>query len=412
MPPKSHRSDYIILATLGAITIVVVAVLASAGWLRKEEPEHMPVRTTHSTRAEGTMACYMLFDRLDVEVRRSERPLLAEALQKLDVVFVIDPILPVERTEVSALRDWIRSGGVLVRSRSGFYMSSGGGSFHARPVGEEQGSVSSVAEDASELPLARDVSTVLFQTLDDVGVDEAEPFDAEGEGAELFADSAGTRIVAHSIGDGYVIVLADGSFLANTRLGEEDNAILAANLVTHALSLARGERVAFDEYHFGYGSRQTGWSLLRGSLLRTSPGWAVLCLMVAGGLFLVYRGRRFGTRYPPSRPRRRSKLEYVRSVGATYRAAGAHGLTFEIVYGWFRRTAAAAVGLPPSASSGTLADRLARKTLRSAQRYRGILTECEAAAAEPRLSGRRAAALLSELAAIESEVLHGRRARK
>jgi len=146
--------------------------------------------------------------------------------------------------------------------------------------------------------------------------------------------------------------------------------------------------------------------------VRTTPGWSMLCLMTAGVLFLIYKGRRFGTRYPPVRVRRRTKLEYVRSVGSTYRSARAHGLTFELIYAQFRRTLTATVGLPPSAPVDALATAVARRTLHNPHHYEQILAECETALAERRLRARRAGALLDKLASIESEVVHGHRTRK
>ena len=423
VPAKSHRSDYIILATLGVIAALVIFALVSSGWLRRAEPEFIPVRTTYSTRPAGTMACYLLFERLGIELRRSDRPLLTETLEKLDVLFLTDPILFIEEGEMAGLRTWVREGGVLVYSGPSFSGSPRERHVHARRDAEaahenehhpvvKPASATRVPDDASDLPLARDVATVRFDQPRRLDLRDAGPFDRGDEGERLFADSVGTRIVSHQIGDGRLIVLADSSFLANGRLGKEDNAILAANLAAHALARARGGRVAFDEYHFGYGSRPTGWSLLGTSLLRTAPGWAVLCLMTAGVLFLIYKGRRFGTRYPPTRTRRRSKLEYVHSVGATYRAAGAHGLAFELVYSWFRRKAASAVGLPPTAPVETIAATLARRTLRGPWHYQNVFTKCDEAMAQPRLSARRASALVEQLAAIESEVFDGHRTRK
>ncbi|MBN1918626.1 MAG: hypothetical protein JW889_12020 [Verrucomicrobia bacterium] len=216
----------------------------------------------------------------------------------------------------------------------------------------------------------------------------------------------------HALDRGCVIVLADSSFLANKLLGSEDNAILAANLGAYAVAQARGERIAFDEYHLGYGATVSGWTILGTALWRTSLGWGVLCLLAGGALFVLYRGRRFGTRYPPSRMRRRTKIEYVQSVGATYRAAGAHALTFEITHNWFRRKAAAVVGLPPSASVEALAAAMAKRTPHSARHYEQILRSCEEALAKERLGARRISALLDQLVSVEREVLDGRRTRK
>ncbi len=411
MPARSHRSDIIILVTLGTITVLVVVALVSWGWLRQGE-RGFPMRTTHSAGREGTMACYMLFDRLGVEVRRLERPLLDEALEGVDVLFVVDPVLGLEQGEVSSLRAWVRGGGVLVWSADEFFEFGGGQRVYIPRRSDGVVVPTRVPPDEAELPLARDVATVLFDTLNDVTERGQGPFDTDSEDEALFADTVGVRIVSRRMGDGHVIVLADASFLANVRFGKEDNCVLGANLVEYVLAQARGARVAFDEYHFGFGKRETGWSLLGTALMRTSPGWAVLCLTGAGVLFLVYKGRRFGTRYAPTRVRRRTKLEYVHSVGATYQAAGAHGLALRMIYQWFRREAAWSVGLPPSASVETLAAQLARRTLHGPDRYEKILRQCEEALLEPRLGARRTAALVEQLALIESEVLNGHRARK
>ena len=416
MPQPGRRSDYVILAVLGIIAVIVVVLVTSSGW-RPREPESYPARTTYSTRPNGTMACYLLFERFDIDVRRSERPLLDETLKKCDVVVLLDPLVPIEDGERIALRSWVRSGGVLVYSRSRYAFVRSLGSpdddtrEHTRSTRPARATTAHRAP-AAPLPLARDVSATRFDTYDTVELDDYGPLEGDREGTALFADEAGTRIVSHRIGRGAVIVLADSSFLTNKYFGDEDNAVLAANLVEYALAHAQGARVAFDEYHVGFGRRASGFSLLRTSLVRTTPGWSMLCLMTAGVLFLVYQGRRFGTRYPPTRVRRRTKLEYVRSVGATYRSARAHGLTFELIYGWFRRTLTAAVGLPPSAPVDVLAAAIARRTLHGPHHYEQILAECETALAQRRLRARRARALLDKLASIESEVVHGHRTRK
>ncbi len=416
MPQLGRRSDYMILAVLGIAVVIVVVLAALSGW-RSRQSEPYTARTTHSTRPNGTMACYLLFERFDVDVRRSERPLLDKTLERCDVVFLLDPLVPIGDGELTGLKAWVRRGGVLVYSRSRYASFRPGGEpdrsgrKHTRRTRPARPTTAR-REPATPLPLARDVSRTHFDTVDTVKLDDHGPLEGDGDGTALFADEAGTRIVSHRTMRGEVIVLADSSFLTNKYLGEQDNSILAANLVEYAVTRARGGRVVFDEYHVGFGRAESGWSLLRASFVRTTPGWSMLCLMAAGALFLVYKGRRFGTRYPPTRVRRRTKIEYVHSVGATYRSARAHGLTCELIYARFRRTLAAAVGLAPSAPIDALATAVARRTLRNPHYYEQILAECETALAERRLRARRARALLDKLASIESEVVHGHRTRK
>ncbi len=205
-----------------------------------------------------------------------------------------------------------------------------------------------------------------------------------------------------------MIVLAESSFLANGWIGRADNAILAANLVGYAVSKGRGGRVAFDEYHLGYGRRESRWGALAGMLFGTSAGWGILVVTFCGLLLLLAKGRRFGTRRAPGRARRRSKLEFVRSVGATYRAAGANRITLRLIYTWLIGRCARAVGLPESAPSGVIADALARRTGRGRHRYERAFKSCQDALAGGRLSGRRLSGALAALAEIESEVTDGR----
>jgi hypothetical protein len=221
----------------------------------------------------------------------------------------------------------------------------------------------------------------------------------------LLEDTAGLVAAEHAAGRGRVIVLASTDFMSNTLIGRDDNAIAAANALSYALAASGGDSVAFDEYHLGYGRSETSWGVLGALLFTTPAGWAVLSLTAAGLLYLVYRGRRFGTRLAPSRKRRRSKLEFVESIGATYRAAGANALTYRLLFGWFRRRAARRAGMPASASTAEIARGLALHAGRPAEQYEQVLADCQSATRSPRLSAKQLTGFLNRLARIESEAL-------
>ena len=411
MSSKHRATDYAILIALGALLLGAVLLLVSYGWLQDEAQREDWRRTTHSPGRYGLMAFYRLSDRLGYDVRRVDHPLLDDTLDEVDVLVVIDPLMPVNSDESAALVRWMESGGVLVCAggepelpaevhRIGdpdatpwFGPWSPGFADRPRPLAGRPGQ-----------PLGRDVKTVHLLT------GETLHLDAEGDKPPadvLFKDSAGVRVAARPFGAGRAIRAADYSFLVNRALGQEDNAILGINLLAWAVDHARGDRVGFDEYHCGFGPRETGWSVLGSALVATPPGWALLALTAAAGLYLVYRGRRFGTRRPPPPPHRRSKLEYVHSVGATYRAVGAHVLTLRLVYAWLKRRAARRAGADPSMPAEEIARRLAPHAPEKARRYADTFAACEAAAGAGRISGRRLAALLAQLTRIESETLHG-----
>jgi hypothetical protein len=412
MSRKSHRSDLTILAILGVATVLVILALMSAGWLRKGEEGGDTSASTQSRNVEGTLVAYTLLERLGYSVARSERPLLAEELASAAVVVVLHPQVHINGGEVAALQEWVRAGGVLVCTDDVGGLLTGERS--AGPPVPVQGAfrfVGTVPPTAGDLPLARDVAVAEFATPLTLDL-HWEDADAPESVTQLFVDTAGPRIAGIRLGSGDVITVSDSSFLANGRIGQADDAVLATNLVAYALSVAQGGSVVFDEYHQGFGAHESGIGAMAVMLFRTRPGWAVLSLAAAGLLYLVYKGRRFGPRRGLERTRRRSKLEYVNAVGETYRAAGAHGLVLGIILRWFRGEAAARAGVPPSADFSLVAGRLAQRTGKPAARYERAVRECEAALAGRGPSGRRLSTLLNGLAQIELEMRDERRTGK
>ena len=176
MSAKSHRSDYVIIAVMGGISAAVVLALAASGWFGQDKFAQHPVRTTYSANAEGTVVCYELLERLDMAVRRSERPLLEDTLDEIDLLLLIDQIIPINETEQSALGAWVRAGGVLVMTdtpggvrrslheieTSCSYTNTSRSCTDAScsPKGGDPtwcwGEPTSIADDARTLPLARD----------------------------------------------------------------------------------------------------------------------------------------------------------------------------------------------------------------------------------------------------------------
>jgi hypothetical protein len=416
MAAKSHRSDYAILVILALAVGAVFLALAWWGWIRAEEQPDTWVRTTRSAGRQGTLACYLLWQRLGYQVGTSDKPLTEEVLGQADVLFLIDPLSTVTSEETAAIQRWTAAGGVLVCAggpdRLPWTLHRMGPSGRARTVSYWSMPATPAAAGDKPYPLARDVASVRLATSETVSASAIREGDSPEAVRMLMSDRIGARIAARRVGRGAVIWLADSSFLANGRLGEEDNQVLAVNLLACAVSEAQGRRVIYDEAHYGFDRPQTGWTVLAGMLFSTPPGWAALSLTLAGVLYLVYRGRRFGTRRAPEPPRRRSKLEYVESVGATYREAGTHRLTFGLVFGWCRRRLARKAGLPASASAHDLAVALARQSGGPAERYETLLNTFEGAVAAPRLSARRLVWLANSLARMEWEVFHGRESRK
>ena len=114
MSPKSHKSEYTILAILGLVTTIVLLGMAWSGLLREQRGGRTGVRTTRSASDDGMLICYTLFERLGLPVERSNRMLISDQLDGVGTVFLIDPIVPVGAAEIEDLGAWIARGGVLV----------------------------------------------------------------------------------------------------------------------------------------------------------------------------------------------------------------------------------------------------------------------------------------------------------
>jgi hypothetical protein len=314
--------------------------------------------------------------------------------------------------EIEDLSAWVARGGVLVTTEVLATLSPPS----PKPAQEiprstrphvppkVEGYLTQVPEEAKSLPLAREVGATFFETS---WVLHPDPNAPPGGMQPLFADARGVRIAEWRIGRGRVVHLRDSSFLANGNIAEGDNAVLAANLAGYAQAQANRPRVVFNEFHFGAGGLGAGIGILALMLFTTSPGWAVLALTAAGVLFLFYQGRRFGPRRGFGQQRRRSKLEYVRAVGATYRVAGAHRLTLRLIYTWFRQQVMNRTGLTTGASNHLVAQELARRGRSPAAEYQRILDGCDRVLSQPTISPRQLTAALGQLARIEKEVLHG-----
>jgi hypothetical protein len=412
MPLKTHRSEYTILLVLALVTGFVLFWLVRQGMIREDTSERQRIRTTRSASAEGMLACYMLFEQLGIEVSRSNRMLLSQELQDAAVVFLIDPVIPVHPDERTDLGQWIARGGVLVTTESMKDLDPATDRLSLRGYASQQrdravGPSTEVSASVRTLPLARDVSTVCLQSNRVFDRKEDPPVTARPP-ESLFADRLGVRIVGHRMGRGHILVLSDSSFLANDVIAHDDNSVLAANLVTYALTAAGSRRVMFDDYHFGAGGVHQGFGVLGRMLFTTSAGWCVLTLTAAGLLYLILRGRQFGPRRDfRQQQRRRSKLEYVYAVGATYRAAGAHGLTFQLIYGWFRQRIAARTGLSPAVANRFIARTLAVRGGQDPDEYERVLDRCDALRSQNTISQHQLATALEQLARLEKEALHG-----
>ena len=425
MSPQKHRTDYIILSVLGVLTAGVLFTFVFWGWVKENRSGSPGIRTTRSTNVDAAIVCYTLLDRLGISAGRSEKALFSEELDEIDVLFLLDPRIPIHSGEIKDIKTWLMGGGVLICTEVPMGLhpdlnklvenKSVCGNSCRKPRNPKEAKphqATFIPIEGRNLHLARDISRVRFETSETFDANLADPNSPSSAIEPLLVDSYGIRIATHKLGRGHLIILSDSSFLANGQIGKDDNSVLAVNLVCYALSQARGKRLVFDEYHLGYGYHKTGLDVLSVMLFTTAAGWSVLSLTVAGVLFMIYKGRRFGTRRSLEKKRRRSKLEYIYAVGSTYRSAGANRLTLELILDWLKRKSTNLTGLAENASNGAIAAALSCHSGVDSQEYKKILDRCDKLLAQTSLSARYLLLTIKQLTQIETEVFNEHRKRK
>lgn len=419
MASRGQRTDWLIIGILGIAFVFTLLIVFIGEATHGGAQQGIEKPSTYSRDSWGRIRFYSLLENLNFRVKRLRKPFGSDSLRDKAVLFVINTEEEIYPPQINALRKWIRGGGVLVCQRGKLFnavsgiktLSSGQHldtelspqSFPDETLNETP------TEEGTGLPLARDVNHIVTRPgTSALDTDRLQKGDYIGDLTPLFRSQNDLYVASGKLSNGRIIVVNNFDVTANKLIGKSDNNILAVNLAAYAASVAgRAGVIAFDEYHLGYGRHESRWTYMGSLLFGTSPGWAVLCLTAAGGLYLVMMGRRFGTRYTARKTKRRSKTNYVRTVGATLYAAGAHGLTYRLLYHDLRQRALRRVGLPSGADSDQLATRLSENNVENRAHLLSRLQRLDAAADEGQISSRRFNQLINELKLLEQEVLNG-----
>jgi hypothetical protein len=228
----------------------------------------------------------------------------------------------------------------------------------------------------------------------DVSSDSNAPVIHVSDGRE----GQGALLVDYAYGRGRVVVLSDPYVVSNAGINRSDNLFLAANVVTGG---RRSGRVAFDEFHQGYGATQNQlFAYFRGTPIL----WMFAQVSLVALALVWTRGRRFARALPAPGPDRRSKLEFVASMAELQQRARAYDLAIENIYQRTRRALARYAGLPAAAPLEQIAERVAARSGRDRGKVESLLRECEESIAGAPLKSRRALVLARELRELERDL--------
>jgi Domain of unknown function (DUF4350) len=322
------------LVIAGAILLAVVIVLLVAA-----RPGPIRPLSPRSTAPEGTRGLVLFLEELGavVEVSR-DRPDADD-----DVALVIGDNLGESRRQ--ELRTWVDDGGVLVVADAGSPL--------AAPIAE--------GDFGDSFFGLVDPGSCAIDAFDDVGlidVSGTPDFDAPsrlfevGSRAGCFGDPSEALIVVDDVGDGVVVSVGDPDLFTNQNLDEMDNAVIAATL----LAPRDGTRVRIVEAPF----QERDTTLI--DFIPQNVRWAFIQVLVAFGLYALWRARRLGRPVTETQPVEVAGSELVAAVGGLLEVSDAPDRAAALLRADLRRDLGLRFGIAPGTGPDMTAEIVASRT--------------------------------------------------
>jgi hypothetical protein len=355
-----------------------------------EEDEVNGDRSSYRTTPYGTRAFYTLLEESQYAVTRWEKRFTELRDHDPGTLIVISPpeIYNPDEEEITALSDWVESGGLLIIIDRVIKLRLGDAT-----IDTEAGALRSEFRPLQPTPFTRGIQRVaVSEYATRIKVDSRSVTYHIGD--DLSAILADTKL-----GKGRVILLTDQYILANNGISQADNVSLGLNLLADRPS----GKIAFDEYHHGYGHSWAGGGLM--SYFRGTP---VPWMMAQAGLIavlVVYSyGKRFGRPVPLRRERRTTNLEFVSSMANITRLAEASDLAMEDIYSEFRKQLCRYGGVSTKLENAKLATAVARRSSLDVRSLGELLSRCDEIAGGAPVSDGELLKLVTRIRDIESEI--------
>jgi hypothetical protein len=312
-----------------AIALMVLLVGATA-MLSPPTPSPAPSASSFSPGSTGAKAAFQLLGELGYPMQRWTQPLvdLPESGEGA-VLILADPAASPGSEERDSLLRFVRRGGRLLFA--GGYASPFLPEAYADLVKPWQAveraypsvAVSPITRGAPEITMASSVH--LTGSIEDE--------------IPLYARGSDAVVVTFPFGEGRVIWWASSMPLTNAGILKTGNLTLLLN----SLGAPGSGPVLWDEYYHGERRGLTGY------LAGTPAPWMLLQAGIIYLFLLLAFGRRTGPLRMPMVESRLSPLEFVETLGALYKSAGAASGAVETVWQRFRYLVCTRLGLSPSA---------------------------------------------------------------
>jgi Domain of unknown function (DUF4350) len=358
-----------------------------------EESEQTGNRSSYRTTPYGTRAFYTLLEETGHPVMRLEKP-YNEITDRDDIGTLVLIALPdssgPDKEEFDALAEWVGRGKQLLIIDQTVQLD--------HVIGDLVANTSFTIATGEPRPLQPTRYAFGVERLK-LG-SAATRIRLSGHGAVAhIGDDNGALLADARVKDGRVVFLTDPHIVANNGIKEADNVVLALNLFD---DLPPG-KIAFDEFHHGYGSHATSEGVLayfRGTPVPWLFWQGVLIAAVATYTF----GRRFARPLPLRRERRTTNLEFVSSMATITRLARATDLAMQNVYWDFRKRLCRYSGLPSNAESAQLAARAARRARLDEAELARLLMVCDQVSRGRPVSDAELLRLVTRIREIESQL--------
>src|SRR6185369_10089705 len=358
-----------------------------------EEDELSGDRSSYRSTPFGTLAFYTLLEESHYDVTRFERPFTELKDHQPGTLIVIAPPAAQnpESDEFVAVTRWVEQGGLLIVIDREINLNLG-----EAAVRTQSGSKDASIHPLQPTPFTTNVRNVHLS-------DFATRVTVESRSATYHIGDDKAAILADTnIGKGRVVLLTDQYVVANNGISQAENVILATNL----LNGRPAGKIAFDEYHHGYGTSAAG-----GGLMAYFRGTPVPWMMAQAGLIVLLvvfsRGRRFGRPIPLRVERRTTNLEFVSSMANITRLAQASDLAMENIYSEFRKRLCRFSGLPTRADSRLLASVAARRSRLNESELNSLLVRCESIVQGEPVSEPELLKLVRRIREIEAAITRG-----
>jgi len=326
-------------------TVVLLTAAVGVGiWAANRSPKPPERDYRSSTFLTGPSGSKALHEILVALGRPSERrrtslkSLATERAHRPAILVLLDPVISLDNQELGALVRYVKGGGAVLASGDGGGVTSCAGWRTQRGGFGDRDSIGVRSRESDVgLPYTRYVLTRLvksdsaagpepLRTLRKASPDDDDADERPGACNTLVAFETDTVVVALNNrpailrlryrGGGTVTLAADPSWFTNRAWRDTNLPVALLPLLTPRPE--RPGRVAWDEYHqgFGVGSGDSFSGQTLGWLVSNPAGWAILQLIAVGLVWLAMTAVRFGPAQPVIDRRRRSPLEHLEALGA------------------------------------------------------------------------------------------------